>query len=148
MQNDDVFRSMRRAMEEATERLFFRELIDVNSKPFNQVFRSGDYQVILKVRDPFKGQIQLFFPKNSAAQLVTEMLGEPVNEIEKIKDGLAEFGNTFGGLFFKDFLRSNGAYQMGLPECRQVENKKAVPLDRVWVFDLDDVNIYAGIQKE
>lgn len=148
MQNDMIFRSLRKAMKETAERMIFREMVEAKQEPVTLAFQPGDYQVVLPVEAPFTGQIHLFFQKESAPQLVTEMVGKPVDGIGKIKDGLAEFGNIFGGLFFKVYLQSSGAYKMGLSKCVQIENRVAFPLKHVWAFNFEDVHIFAGIQKE
>ncbi len=148
MGQQDLYLALQKALMETGERMIFREIEGMSEKTKEEALKENDYQISIPIEYPFKGQLFLFFEREASAQIVTEMLGEPVQNEDQIKDGLAELGNTISGRFLKNYSAKGGSYEMGLPRCSIVGNVNAVPLHKVWAFRFDDLTVFAGTKKE
>ncbi len=143
------FIALKEALSEAAERLIFRELRKVDLVPGADHLEPGYYRVHVDVISPLEGRLCLFFDQNAGKQMVTEIVGEWIDDTEKIKDGLAEFTNTTCGRFLARFVEANRHFQIGLPHCEQLSlAEKNKSKDKLWAFKFDDLHIYAAFEED
>jgi hypothetical protein len=79
---------------------------------------SQTYWARLPLLTPKKGALIIGIPRELALELAENMLHMGPDDIndEVMLDVTAEFANTVAGTFLRDFIDSNVAFQLGLPE--------------------------------
>ncbi len=143
------FIALKEALSEAAERLIFRELEKVDLISGHEHLRPGYYRVQVDVNYPMGGRLSLYFDQDAGKEMVTEMVGEWIEDPEQIKDGLAEFTNATCGRFLARYVEANKHFQIGLPRCEQLDLvNENVSGEKLWAFKFDDLRIYAAFEEE
>jgi len=143
------FIALKEALSEAAERLIFRELEKVDLVSGKDHLHPGYYRAHVDVKYPLGGRLFLFFDQNAGKQMVTEMVGEWIEDAEKIKDGLAEFTNATCGRFLARYVEANKHFQIGLPRCEQLDSVDGKETKKkLWAFKFDDLHIYAAFEED
>ncbi len=143
------FIALKEALSEAAERLIFRELEKVDLVSGKDHLHPGYYRVHVDVIYPLGGRLSLFFDQDAGKQMVTEMVGEWIDDKEKIKDGLSEFANAACGRFLARYVEPHHHFKMGLPRCEQMNTAGGKETNgKLWAFKFDDLHIYAAFEED
>ncbi|NOX88652.1 MAG: chemotaxis protein CheX [Calditrichaeota bacterium] len=147
MNEEKLIVALHGAITESTENLIFQELEEVRILEKEEAVRIGDYQVSLKIKEPFSGTLYLIFDHTHAEQIVTEMIGEVIDDEKSIIDGLNELCNTIGGRFLAKYVPDE-SFELGLPECGKIESLSELPYDSVQRFYFQDTQLCVSLEQE
>ncbi len=139
--------ALEEAIVESSESLFFQDLEGVRNEDKYQAVKPNDYVVELEIKEPFAGKLFLFYDHQFARQMVTEMIGEVIDEEKDIVDGLCELTNTIGGKFLANYVPEQ-AFSIGLPRCTKIGTVESLPFESITKFYFDETQIGAVLKAE
>lgn len=147
MNTPDLFNALDKAMAETAEQLFFQELLEMHKEDVDEVFGSGDFVVEVKVVEPFKARLSFFYEQKFAEQMVTEILGEVVDNSRQLIDGLKELSNTIAGKFMSNYIQEQ-PFKIGLPELNTLSAKSDLPFSQIYNYYFDETRIGVALLRE
>ncbi len=147
MASQEMLNALEKAIVETGEQLFFQELREARVQNPGEQIVQGDFMVSVNIEEPFKGTLYLVYEHQFAPQLVTEMVGQVVNQEAQIIDGLNELSNTITGKFMANYV-PNRPFKIGLPQCTKVFKAQDVPFGQIFYFYFDETRIGAYLQAE
>ena len=147
MHKEQLFKALETAITETAEHLIFQDLAKVRQEPLGNSFTEDDFQVMIKILQPFKAKLFLFYQKVFADQLVTEMVGENIEYFEQVIDGLKELSNTIAGKFMANYVQEE-RFKIGLPNCTQRPFDLVTPQAQIFNFYFDETHIGALLNEE
>ncbi|APF18203.1 hypothetical protein Calab_2620 [Caldithrix abyssi DSM 13497] len=142
MRQETVEMALEKAIAEASEHLFFQELMEVRMQRPAESFSPGDYLVLIKVSEPLKGILVLIYERHFAPQLVTEVIGDIVDDDNAVTDGLKEISNTIAGNLMANMVPDT-PFKIGLPSCCHIFHVNDLPVEYVLNFYFDETRIGA-----
>ncbi len=147
MKSQEMQNALDIAMSETAEQLFFQELSEMHLEQVDEVFGNGDYLVRINILDPFSASLYFFYEQKFADQLVTEMLGEEINNAEQVIDGLKELTNTIAGKFMA-IMVPDKEFKISMPELEQISDASKFPFDQILNYYFDETRIGIALQEE
>jgi len=139
------------AVTESFENLFFAEVEACDS--LDELNPDEAYLLIMvDTYKPFKGSVGLVVPKDYSEEIVMEMMGDDIEQLndDLISDALSEISNTVVGRFLAKVAEEQ-EFALGFPSCRswdpKVDGLERSENSRLYALDLEEQQIYCILNK-